>query len=144
MLITDFILFWCPCCCHRSVIKSYPALCDPVDFSTPGFPVLHCLPEFARTHVYWAGDAIQPCHPLSPLSPAFNLSQHQGFFQWASSSHQVAKVWELQLHAMWSILPMSIQGWLPLKLTGLISLLSKGASRLFSHTTVRKHKFLST
>ena len=62
-----------------------------MDCSTPGFLVLHHLPESAQTHVHWIGDAIQPSHPLSPHSlPAFNLSQHQGLSQWVSSSHQVA------------------------------------------------------
>ena len=61
-----------------------------VNRSTLGFPVLHCLPEFVQTHVHWVSDAIQPSHPLPPSSPlAFNLSQHQGIFQWVSSSHQV-------------------------------------------------------
>ena len=69
-----------------------------MDCSTPGFPVLHSLPEFVQIHVYGAYDAIQPSHPLSPLSAlALNLSQHQGLFQQVSSSHQVAKVLELQL-----------------------------------------------
>ena len=73
-------------------------LCDPGDCSTPGFPVLHSLPEFAQTHVHWVHDAIQPSHPQSsPSPPAFNLSQHQGLSQWVSSLHQVAKVLELQL-----------------------------------------------
>ena len=64
------------------------ALCDPMDWSTPGFPVHHQLPELAQTHVGWVGDAIQPPHPLlSPFPPAFNLSQHQSLFQWVSSSH---------------------------------------------------------
>ena len=74
-------------------------LCNPMDCSTPDFPVLHYLLEFAQTSVHWVGDAIQPSHPLLPLSPAFNLSQHQGLFQWVSSSHQVAKVLELQLQS---------------------------------------------
>ena len=52
-----------------------------MDCSAPGFPVLHLLPEFAQTYVHWVGDAIQPSHPLSAPSPAFNLSQHQGLFQ---------------------------------------------------------------
>ena len=66
--------------------------------STPGLPVHHQLPEFTQTHVHRIGDAIQPSHPLSsPSPPAFNLSQHQGLFQWVSSSHQVAKVLEFQL-----------------------------------------------
>ena len=65
--------------------------------STPGFPVLHQLLEFAQTHVHWVGDAIQPSHPLFSPSPTFSLTQHQGLFQWISSLHQVAKVLELQL-----------------------------------------------
>ena len=62
-----------------SVAQSCPTLCDPMDCSTPGFPVHHQLPEFTQTHAHWVGDAIQPSHPLSsPSPPAFNLSQHQG------------------------------------------------------------------
>ena len=73
-------------------------LCDPMDCSTPGFPVHHQLPELAQTYVHQVGDAIQLSHPLSsPSPPAFNLSQHQGLFQRVSSSHQVAKVLEFQL-----------------------------------------------
>ena len=69
----------------------------PLNCSTPGFYVLHYLPEFAQTHVHWVSDATQPSHPLLPPSPlAFNLSQHQGLFQWVCSSHQVAKVLEHQ------------------------------------------------
>ena len=72
--------------------------CDPMDCSTPGFPVHHQLPELTQTHVHWVGDAIQPSHPLSsPSPPTFNWSQHQGLFQWVSSSHQMAKVLEFQL-----------------------------------------------
>ena len=67
-----------------------------MDHSTPGFPVLHCLPEFAQTHVYWLSDAIQESHPLSPLSlPALNSSQCQCVFQWIGSLQQVAKVVDL-------------------------------------------------
>ena len=62
-------------------------LCNPMDCSTPCFPVLHYLPEFAQTHVRWVGDAIQPSHPLSSPSLALSLSQHQGLFQWVSSSY---------------------------------------------------------
>ena len=70
-----------------------------MDYSTSCFFVLHYLPEFAQTHLHWACDAIQPSHPLSPPSPpALNLSQHRGLFQWVGSSHQMAKVSELQLH----------------------------------------------
>jgi len=81
-----------------SVAKSYLTLCYPMDCSTPGFPVHHQLLELMQTHVHWIGDAIQPSHPLSsPSPPAFNLSWHQGLFQWVSSLHQVVKVLEFQL-----------------------------------------------
>jgi len=81
-----------------SVAQSCPTLCKPMDCRTPGLPVHHQLPELTQTHVHWASDAIQPSHPLpSPLPSTFNLSQHQGLFQWVSSSHQVAKVLEFQL-----------------------------------------------
>ena len=67
-------------CC--SVAKSCPTLCDPMDCSTPGFPLLHSLLEVAQTHVDWVSDAIRPSHPLSPSSPlTFSLSQHQSLFQ---------------------------------------------------------------
>ena len=81
-----------------SVTQSCPTLCNPVNCSTPGFPVHYQLPNFTQTHVHWVGDAIQPSRPLSSPSPsAFNLSQHQGLFKWFSCSHQVAKVLEFQL-----------------------------------------------
>ena len=65
-----------------SVTQSGPTLCDPMDCSTPGFPVHHQLQEIAQTHVHQVGDAFQPSHPLSsPSPPALNLSQHQGLFQ---------------------------------------------------------------
>ena len=83
------------CCC--SVAQLCPTLCDPMDCSTPGFPVLHYLPRFAHTHVHWVGGTIQPSHPLSlPSRLALNLSQHQGLFHWVGSSHQEAKLLELQ------------------------------------------------
>ena len=81
-----------------SVAQSCPTLCDPMNRSTPGLPVHHQLPESTQTHVHRVDDAIQPSHPRSsPSPPALNLSQHQGLFQWVSSSHQVAKVLEFQL-----------------------------------------------
>ena len=64
-----------------------------MDRSTPGLPVHHQLPESTQTHVHWVRVAIQPSHPLSSPPPAFNLSQHQGLFQWASSSHWGPKYW---------------------------------------------------
>ena len=70
-----------------------------MDCSTPGFPVLHYLPEFAQTHVHWVDDAIQPSHPLSPPSPpALNLSQHQGLFQWVGSCIRWLKYWSFSIN----------------------------------------------
>ena len=69
-----------------SVAQSFPILCDPVDCSTPGFPVHHQLPELTQAHVHRLGDVIQPPHSLLFPSPAFSLSQHQGLFQRVSSS----------------------------------------------------------
>ena len=81
-----------------SVAQSCLSLCDPMNCSTPGLPVHHQLPEATQTHAHRVGDAIQLSHPLSsPSAPAPNPSQHQGLFQWVNSSHEVAKVSELQL-----------------------------------------------
>ena len=74
-----------------SVAQSCLTLCDPMDHSTPGFPVHYQLLELTWAHVHRVGDTIQPSHPLSSPSLAFNLSQHQGLFQGVISSHQVAK-----------------------------------------------------
>ena len=90
------------------------------------------LSELTQTHVHWVSDAIQHAHPLPPPSPALNLSQYQGLFQWVGSLHQVTKVLELQLQHQ------SFQ-W-----TGLISLLPKGFSRVFCSTTIWKHQFFVT
>ena len=109
------VLFSCSSCL---------TLCDPMDCVTPGFLVHHQLLKLTQTHVHWVGDAVQPCHSLSsPSPPAFSLSQHQGFFQWVSSSLQVARVLG---SASASVLPKNIQDWFPLGLIGLISLQSKG------------------
>ena len=67
--------------CYCSVTQLCLTLCYPMNCSTPGFPVLHHLPELAQTHVHWVSDALQPSCPLSsPSPPAFNLSQHWGLF----------------------------------------------------------------
>ena len=85
-------------CESALLLLSCPTLCDPMEWSIPGFPVLHHLLELAQTHVHWVSDAIQPSHPWSPPSPpTLNLSQHLGLFQWVESLHQVVKVLELQL-----------------------------------------------
>ena len=84
-----------------SVAQSCPTLCEPMDCSTPGLPVHHQFPEVAQTHVHRVGDAIQPSHSLlSPSPPAFNLSQHQGLFQWVNSLHYVAKIMKVKSNAV--------------------------------------------
>ena len=81
-------------CCCCSVAKSCLTLCHPMDCSKPGFPVLHCLPEFAQPHVHWVGDAIQPFHSLLHTSFfAFHLSQCQGLSQWVSLHIRWPKYW---------------------------------------------------
>ena len=124
----------------NSVTQLYLTLCETMDCSIPAFSVHHQLPEFAQTHVHWVSDAIWPSRPLSsPSPPTFNLSQHQGLFRRVSYSHQVAKVLEFSASA--SVLPMNIQDWFSLGLTGLISLQFKGLLRVFSNTTKDKREF---
>ena len=77
------------CCCWSSVAKLYPLLCDPMNCSTPGFPVLYHLLEFAQTHVHWISDVIQPSHPLFSPSPlALRLSQMKVF-----SNESAVHIW---------------------------------------------------
>ena len=130
-------------CC--SVAKSCPSLCNPMDCSAPGFPVLHYLLEFAQTFVHWVSNAIQQFHPLSSSSPpAFNLSQHQGLFQWVSSSHQVVKFWSF------SISPSNeYSGLIPFRSDWFDILLSKGLKSVLQHhnskacyyITIKIHSF---
>ena len=111
------------CCC--SATQSCPTLCDLMVCSIPGFPVLYHFMEFVETHVHWVGNAIQPFRPLlSPSPPAFSLSQDQDFFPmnrlFTSGGHSIGA------SASAPVLPMNIQSWFPLGLSGLIYLLSKG------------------
>ena len=81
------------------VIQSCPTLCNPTDFNMPGFLVHHQLLELTQTHVHRVGVAIQLSNLLlSPSPPTLNLSRHHSLFKWVSSSHQVARVLEFQLH----------------------------------------------
>ena len=118
-----------------SVAQSCLTVCDPMDCSMPGFPVLHHFPELAQTCVHW-GDAIPHlifCHPLLLLPsifPSIRLFTSGGQSVGASASA--------------SVLRMNIQGWFPLGLTAFISLQSKGLSRIFSNTTVWEHRFFGT
>ena len=126
-------------CC--SVAKSYPTLCNSMDWSMPCFPVLYCLPEVAHTPVHWIGDAIHPtisssvtpfsfCPQSFPASGSFpvNLLFTSGGRSIGAPSSP-------------SVPPTNIQGWFPLGWTGWISLQSKGLSRVFSSITIWKHQF---
>ena len=130
-----------PICCW-SVAKSRPTLCDPMDCSTPSFPVLHHLPELAQTHVRWVGDVIQPSRPLSSLLllpsifPSIRVFPMSQLF----TSHGQS----IGVSASASVLPMNIQDWFPLGWTSWISLLSKGLSRLFSNNIGQKHQFFGS
>ena len=99
-----------------SVAQLCPTVCDPMNYSTSGLPVHHQLLENTQTHIHWVSDAIQSSHLLSsPSPPALSLSQHQGLFQWVSSSYQVAKVLEFQLqHQSFQWIPrtdlLAVQG----------------------------------
>ena len=92
---------------HSSVQSlSRVQLCDPMNSSTPGLPVLSYFPEFAQTHVHWISDAIQLIHPLSPPSPpALNLPQGQVLSPASGSQRIVVSVSA-------PVLPMNIQGWI--------------------------------
>ena len=90
-------------------------LCDPMDCSTPGFLVFHHLPEIPQTHVHWVGEAIQPSHPCGPLLPSIFPSIR------VFSNELAFRV--IGASASASVLPMNVQGWFPLELTGLILLL---------------------
>ena len=127
---------WCFC----SVTQLCPTPCHPINCSTPGFPVLYYLPEFAQIHVHWVGDAIQSSHPLlSPSPPAYNLFQNQGLFQWLGSLEPSIR-WPKYWSFSFSISPlMNFQGRFPLELIVLVSLQSKGLSRVFPSTTIQKH-----
>ena len=124
-----------------SVTKSCPTLFDPLDCSTQGLPVHQQLPELAQADVHQVSDAIQPSHPLlSPSPPAVNLSGIRVF-----SSESVLRIrWPKHWTFSFSISPSNEYPGFPLGWTGLISLVSKGLSRVFSNTTVQKHPFFST
>ena len=115
-------------------------LCDLMDCSIPGFPVLHYLPDFARTHVHWVSDTIQPSHPLPPLLPLPSIFPSIRVFPNEVALYiRQPKYWSFSF----SISPSyEYSGLISFRMTGLISLLSKGLSRVFN-TTVWKHQFFS-
>ena len=119
--------------------QSCPALCDPKDCSTPGFPVHHQFLELAQTYVHQVSDAVQPSHPLLSPSPSI-IHSIRVFSKESVLCIRWLKCWSFSF----SISPsMNIQDWFPLGLTGWISLQSKGLPRVFSNTTVQKHQFFS-
>ena len=125
------IRYFC-CCCL--VAKSCLTLCNLMDYSMPSFPVPHHLLEFAQTHVHWIGDAIQTTHPfllLPSIFPSIRVFSMSWLFTSGGQS----------IGTSTSVLPMNIQGWFPLGLIDLISLLSKGLWRVFSSTKIQKHQF---
>ena len=113
--------------------------------STPGFPVLHYLPDFAQVHVHWCHLtlSVMPSNLLillPPSPPTFSLYQHQSFpMSWLFLSGDQ----NIGVSASASVLPMNMQGWFPLGLTDLISFPSKGFPNVFSSTTIQKHPFLA-
>ena len=134
---------WVGIRCYCSAAQSCPAFCDPVDFSTPGFPIHHQLLGLTQTHVHWVSDAISNhlilCHPLLLLSvfPSTTVFSNESVLciRWP-------KYWSFSF----SIRPSS-------EYSGLISfgidwfdllVWSKGLSRVFSSTTARRHQFFST
>ena len=130
-------------CCCCSVTQSCPSLCNPMDCSTPGFPVLHHHTEPAQTHVHCVNDASQASHPLlspSPLPSVF--SSIRVFSNELALGIRWPKYWSFSFSI--SILNMNIQDWFPLGLTCLISLQSKVLSRVFSNTTIQNHQFFGT
>ena len=128
-----------PCC---SVTQSCPTLCNPMDCSIPDLPVHQHLPELAQTHVHWVSDIINHlilCCPLllpPSIFPSIRVFSNESVL--ASGGQNIG------VSASASVLSMNIQGWFPLGLTGLISLQSKGLSRVFSNTTAQKHQFFSS
>ena len=142
-VIEDLKIIYMKVVKFSSIAQSCLTLCDPMNRSTPGLPVHHQLPEFTQTRIHRVSDAIQPSHPhLSPSPPAPNPSQHQSLFQWVNSLHEGGQ--STGVSALASFLPKKSQGWSPSEWIGWISLQSKGLSRVFSNTTVQKHKFFST
>ena len=127
------------CCCYCSVFKSCPTLCDSIDCSSPGFPVLHYFPDCAKPHVT---ESVIPfnhlilCQPLSSCPQSFQALASFSKSWLSTSGGQ-------NIRASASVLPMNIQDWFPLGLNGLI-LLSKELPRVFSSTTLWKHQFLGS
>ena len=122
----------------RSVIQSCLNLCDPMDCSMPGLPVLHHLLELAQTHVHWVNDAVQPSHPLLPLFLPSVFPSIRVFSNELALPIRWPKYWSFSFSISSSD---KYSGLTSFRLTGLISLQPRGLSRVFSNTTVQKHQF---
>ena len=108
-----------------------------MDRSTPCFPVHHQLPELTQTHVHWVNDAIEPSSSVVPFSSHLRSFPASGSFQMSQFFASGVQ----SIGASTSVLPMNIQDWFPLGLTGWISFQSKWLSRVCSNTRVKKHQF---
>ena len=127
----------CYSCCL--VTEWCQILWPHMDCSKPGFPVLHCLLEFAQTHVHWVSDAIHPSHSLLPLLHLPSIFPSIMVF---SNDPALYIKWPKYWNFIFSLSPSNeYTEWFLLGLTGLISLQCKGLSRAFSSTTVWKHQF---
>ena len=127
-------------CC--SVAKLYPALCSPMDCCTPGFPVLHYLLEFAQTHVHWV---IMPSNHLILCRSLLFLLAIFPSIRGSSSESALYIRWSKYWSFNCSISPSNeYLGLISFRINWLISLQSKGLSRVFSSTIVWKHQFFST
>ena len=122
-----------------SVAQSCPTLCDPVDCSTPGLPVQHQLPEFTQTHIHWVWRHPTISSSVIPFSSCLQSFPPSGSFQ--MSQLFISGGQSIGVSASASVLPINIQDWFPLGLTGWISLKSKGLSRVFSNTTLQKNQW---
>ena len=126
---------------YLSSVQSCLTLCDPMDCSTPAFPVHHQFPELAQTHVHWVGDAMQPSHPLLYPSPSASIFLSIRVFSNESVLHiRWPEYWSFSF----SISPSNeYSGLISFRMDWLDLLKSKGHSRVFSNTTVQKHQFFS-
>ena len=108
-----------------------------MDSSMPGFPVYHQYPELTQTHVHWVGDTIQTSHPLSsPIPPTYNLSQHQGLFQWISNelvpmNQFTSGSQSTGVSTSASVLPIEYSGLISFKIDWLDLLAVKGTLKSF-------------
>ena len=129
-----------PCCC--SIAKGCLTLCDPIDCSTPGFPAFKLSPKVCSNSCplswWWHPTISSSVTSFSSCPQSFSASESFPMNQLFTSGGR-----SIGASTSASVPSMNIQSWFPLRLTDLISLQSKGLSKVFSSTIVQKHKFLS-